>query len=190
MHRSQYLLVRPLWVCAPQQCRLPHVYLLEPYRPPRVHVPHPEVKNPGEYVEVVVEVEVVHSVRMNNEDEQHGRQPDVVLKDYSESGVVKVVAVEMMVGEVTEEVEEVMEMVEEVMEMVGEVTVDVADVVDVGEVVCTTIWMISWRLYVVGRVGDTLRALHTRIRSPQRTKTVDHPQYIALHREQADRKDE
>lgn len=125
---------------------------------------------------------------MNSVAEQRVRQPDDDLNNYSESDVVKVVTVEMMVTEeVTEEVEEV---VEEVMEVVVEVTVDAVDVVDVGEEVCTTIWMTSWRLYVDGRVGDTLRALHTRIRSPQPTKTVVHPQYIALRREQADRKDE
>lgn len=124
---------------------------------------------------------------MNNVAEQRERQPDDDLNSYSESDVVKVVTVEMMGVMVTEVVEEV---VEEVMEMVVEVTVDAVDVVDVGEGVCTTIWMISWRLYVDGRVGDTLRALHIRIRSPQPTKTVVHPQYIALRREQADRKDE
>lgn len=124
---------------------------------------------------------------MNNVAEQRVMQPDDDLNNYSESGVVKVVTVEMMGVMVTEVVEEV---VEEVMEMVVEVTVDAVDVVDVGEGVCTTIWMTSWRLYVDGRVGDTLRALHTRIRSPQPTKTAVHPQYIALRRERADRKDE
>lgn len=125
---------------------------------------------------------------MNNVAEQRERQPDDDLNSYSESDVVKVVTVEMMGVMVTEVVEE--EVVEEVMEMVVEVTVDAVDVVDVGEGVCTTIWMISWRLYVDGRVGDTLRALHTRIRSLQPTKTAVHPQYIALRRERADRKDE
>ena len=71
----------------------------------------------------------------------------------------------------------VAEVVEEV--VMGEVTadeVDVVDVVDVGEGTCTTIWTTSWKLCGDEQVGDTSRALHTRIRSPPPTKTGDHLQ--------------
>lgn len=70
---------------------------------------------------------------MNNDDEQHVRRPGVVLTEYSESGVVQVVAMMVMV-EVMVEVE-----VEEEVVMAEGVTVDAVDVVDVGEGVCTAI---------------------------------------------------